>query len=358
MKKQLLSALLAGSIISSAAAETIIKHDALEYFVPDNRITLSAEIADEKGIEVTRAYFKSSDAMNYTFVSMDCKENVCNALIPAPSKETQAIDYLFLAKNTEGLVVKTQTYRVNINATAGKVPEWQSAKNDTAIGVKSELASTPQAITGFSDNILIDAVESGVKYGVVAGITSAAEAGTTAAAVGATSAGTTVAGSTAIMSTTAMVGIGAGVIAVGAVAGGGGGDEGGEPTTSPDTSLQGASGDPRVNLQWNNTADLDLRVTDPCGNRISFSRSNATCNGHTGELDVDTIPSSATNSQENITWESGGSTGSYRVSINDFSNRSNGSTPYTVTIFNGSATQTFTGSVSANGTTTVTSFTH
>ena len=38
----------------------------------------------------------------------------------------------------------------------------------------------------------------------------------------------------------------------------------------PET-IVGMSGDVRVNITWNTDVDLDLHVTDPCGNTLGFA---------------------------------------------------------------------------------------
>ena len=68
--------------------------------------------------------------------------------------------------------------------------------------------------------------------------------------------------------------------------------------------FKGASGDLRINLQWYNESDLDLKVTDPCGQEIRYKKRTATCNGGTGKLDVDanvdSAPEYTMTPQENV----------------------------------------------------------
>ncbi|MBQ4408617.1 MAG: hypothetical protein II852_16595 [Bacteroidales bacterium] len=60
-----------------------------------------------------------------------------------------------------------------------------------------------------------------------------------------------------------------------------------EEPKKDDKQFQGEGGDLRINLQWYNESDLDLKVTDPCGQEIRYKKRTATCNGGTGKLDID-----------------------------------------------------------------------
>ena len=110
-------------------------------------------------------------------------------------------------------------------------------------------------------------------------------------------------------------------------------------------NLPGASGDVRVNITWNAEADLDLYVTDPCGQTFGYSeQSLATCQGFEGEWDYDdTGPGVGQDNpnSENIVWTDGAPQGRYSVRVNYY----NGSDPanYTVRIFYGSEESTHTG---------------
>jgi len=191
-----------------------ITHDPVKEATAGQRIPLEAKVVDEAGVEIVRAYFKAVEAAEFNFVVLTSSENdTYRGTLPAPANGVGAIDYLILVKNANNQVVKTQTYRITVadsdNAAAAV------AKNDQ-ITVYTELQEAPTEITGFSDNIAVDIVESGAKLGVVVGLYSTATAGgSTSGAV----AGGTVAASTGGISTTAIV-IGSVVAAaaVGAVA--------------------------------------------------------------------------------------------------------------------------------------------
>jgi hypothetical protein len=79
------------------------------------------------------------------------------------------------------------------------------------------------------------------------------------------------------------------------------------------------SGAVQITLGWNSPADIDLYVTDPFGEEISYADRDANSGGH---LDRD-ARGACTNGEttENVYWPQGSSpAGTYRVSANYFSN--------------------------------------
>jgi hypothetical protein len=66
-----------------------------------------------------------------------------------------------------------------------------------------------------------------------------------------------------------------------------------EEPKKDDNQFQGEGGDLSINLQWYSETDLDIKVTDPCGQEIRYKKRTATCNGGTGKLDVDANADSA-----------------------------------------------------------------
>jgi hypothetical protein len=344
----------------------------IEDMVSGKRIVVKANIDDKAGIDVARTYFKASDGANYSFIPMTCEETECSSTLPAPSAATKSIDYLVLVKNKENVVYKTQTFTATQLPKDSDVPAYQIDPTDEAVHVKTELAQAPDMVEGFGDNVTVDAVEDTARFGVVAGLygssaESVAAAGTATSTV---SGGTVAASAVGIGTTTLVVGgvvatVAAGGAAAAAVANSSSSNDAVsysyvEPITNNNT-LQGASGDPRVNLAWNNSNDLDLFVTDPCGKELYYSSKTAVCNSYSGVLDVDANVNSnalVSNPQENITWSNGGAIGTYTVRVNDSQNRTSGSTSYTVTIINNGVTQTYSGTISAGGSKDITSFTH
>ena len=189
-----------------------IEHDPVEEVTAGQRIDIEAEIEDESGVKTARVYFKAAEASDYSFVvlSSDDGESFTGTL-PAPANGAGSIEYLILVQNNNDHVVKTQSYQVIVEDDDDAASAI--AENDQ-IKVYTELEKAPTEITGFSDNIAIDVVESAAKLGVVAGLYSVATAGSSSS--GATAAGTVTATAGGI-STTAVV---LGVVATAAVVGG------------------------------------------------------------------------------------------------------------------------------------------
>ena len=201
-----LAAIVCAGHALPAASEEVdarIRHKPVETAWSGVRIELAASIRDVAGVDVARVYFKAEGGANFLFVPMRAAGgNGYAAILPAPSAGVGAIEYRILARNLGGMVYKTQAYAVAVEDGAATV-----ASDREPLKVFTELAELPDTIHGFTDNIALDVVESAAKYGVVAGLTGEAGAGTAAASVSATG-GSTVAAS-AGLSTVATVGIGA-----------------------------------------------------------------------------------------------------------------------------------------------------
>jgi len=123
--------------------------------------------------------------------------------------------------------------------------------------------------------------------------------------------------------------------------------------------LQGESGELRINLQWNSSDDLDLYVTDPCGNKIYFEAVRASCNGSVGTLDVDANADGnhlTSHPQENVFWDLAKS-GSYIVKVDHYQKNTPLTTVgFNVTIIHLGVRKDFSGNVNVGGETVVTTF--
>jgi hypothetical protein len=226
------------------AATTEMAHTQPDYFVPDHRIRLEAQVEDSEGVKLVRCYFKAAGEADLVFVPMRAiGSDKYIGVLPAPSGTTDQIEYLFLSVNNAKKVVRTQTFTMTKDVNQAP-PAWQeSAKGE--IKVSMELDKVPTELRGFSDNVTIDAVESGARFGVVALLyhnisTTTVSSSTTA--TGATSGGTITAG-TAGWSTAAIVGVGVGAAAVvggiAAASGGGGGSGGSDAEELTETTILG-----------------------------------------------------------------------------------------------------------------------
>jgi hypothetical protein len=103
-------------------------------------------------------------------------------------------------------------------------------------------------------------------------------------------------------------------------------DEETTTTTEPEeegttTTVVLGTGDVQVTLEWGSNADLDLAVTEPSGERLSFGNRGPSSTG--GQLDVDSnvsCPADASSGVENIFWPPAQApSGTYTVEVNGFS---------------------------------------
>jgi hypothetical protein len=220
----MIAALLMMLSLGSVSAEepikatTKVKHKPAKYFVPEKRIKLDATVKDAAGVAVVRCYFRAVEHADYVFVAMEAtKKDIYEGVLPAPSKDTEIIEYLFLAVNGENHVVKTQTFEMH-KKDDDKVPVWQQVSSEGDIMVSTELAYAPTAPPGFTDSIAMNVVESSARFGfVVGGIYGAdkvaAAGGASGAAAGSSSAGLVTASAGAGLGTASLVALGA--VAVG-----------------------------------------------------------------------------------------------------------------------------------------------
>lgn len=216
------------------SAETTIVHNAISSITSGQRVELDAEVTDPVGVDVVRIYFKALEAQDFVFVVAQLGEdNHYLATLPAPAAGVQALDYLVLVKNSANQVVKSQTFRVEV-----KDAERSVAADAQPIEVYTELAEAPAEVTGFSDNVTLDVVESAAKFGTVAGLYSLMSVGGSGGAVAAGGASAAGGGATAagtVVATSAGIGVVGAIGVVAAVAGAAaaassssGGDSGGD----------------------------------------------------------------------------------------------------------------------------------
>ena len=94
------------------------------------------------------------------------------------------------------------------------------------------------------------------------------------------------------------------------------------------------TGDVQVTLQWNKAVDLDLYVSDPAGDEVSYQNTSVASGG---ELDVDARRSCADTPEtvENIIWAGTPPTGEYSVKVNYYNACDEGPAEYTATLRRG-----------------------
>lgn len=69
-------------------------------------------------------------------------------------------------------------------------------------------------------------------------------------------------------------------------------------------------------LFWTGDDDLDIEVTPPVGNKISFRRFSDPTSG--GELDQDVIPTMVSDNNENVSFQTNPPSGTYQVQVIEF----------------------------------------
>lgn len=230
---------------------TEIVHAPLEEVQAGQRLNIYVEIEDPKTVELVRVYFKTTDAAHYNFIPLDPSgeqdksyyekfksigsdfEGIAySGVLPALANSSGTLEYLILVKNAENVVVKSQTY------TATVLPANDQDEEEKApITVYTEVADNLSTVEGFADNIVLDSVESTVKFGVVAGLYANANQSTAAASDGTTAinGGTVAASSGGFTTTSIVIGAAAAAAVLGgaiALSSGGGGGSGGEELTS------------------------------------------------------------------------------------------------------------------------------
>jgi hypothetical protein len=382
----LLPAFKASGIYAEEAmgVTTKITHETLKYFVPGSRIIVSMGATDPEGVKLARCYFRAKNEANFVFVDMNIGGNdMYQGIIPAPSRNTEAIEYIILVVNEKNVVVRTPIIEVGLDANSS-LPSWQTDDSGEQLAVKTELPGQPATVNGFSDSVKVDLVESVVRFGFVAeGIYLASQIAGQLGPASATWGGIVfpdsvktpaIATATEVegdlpariapkrgglkfwhiaLAVVATAGIAAAVILLL--------NRNNNDDDDEEDDLPGGTGEVKVTLQWYNCADLDLWVTDPCGRKIYFASSYSTCNGKTGELDVDSNAMcsylNCSNPAENIYWVTAPS-GSYKVQVNYYTPCSgSGSTSYKVTTIVKGNKKTYTGTISPYATNTVTTFT-
>jgi hypothetical protein len=212
-----------------------------------------------------------------------------SGVLPAPSATTDQIEYLFLSVNNAKEVVRSQTFTMSKDAEED-LPAWQEIPKEGEIKVSMELDKIPTQLQGFSDNVTIDFVESGARFGVVAllyhnirdsgssstGAASSATSSTTvasaSAATGATSAGIITASAVG-WSTAAIVGVGVGVAAVAggtAAAVSSGGDDDNNPGQDEDLTEKTIIGFWNINGRHNSGPTLEGDFTFNANETFSY----------------------------------------------------------------------------------------
>lgn len=112
-------------------------------------------------------------------------------------------------------------------------------------------------------------------------------------------------------------------------------------------------GDIKITLDWNTIADLDLWVTEPSGEKITFEH---TLSATQGQLDLDDTDGFG---PENIFWPQDKApigTTNYKIQVHFYGSADDPVTNYRVVVSNFGVSRTFTGSIAYNQVVTITEF--
>lgn len=116
------------------------------------------------------------------------------------------------------------------------------------------------------------------------------------------------------------------------------------------TSQPLGTGDIQVTLQWATTDDLDLAVTDPNGDVITYFNRQVASGGQL-DVDANAACSGVTRSPvENIFWPPGGAPqGEFNIEVNLYAacGETSGSIPFTLRLLVQGSTQTLSGRVNS-----------
>ncbi len=214
-------ALIAPANVIIAADESVttkITHKPDKTYYPGFRIRVTGEINDEAGVDIARCYFKAKDETEYLFVDMmPLEKSTYEGVLPAPWLGSEAVNYFLLVVNKNKKVVKTQTFEIKEEDTEEAV-EWEEAKNTAQsedkldrvrkqlrkklrevyddkiddfqrfddeghLAVRTDAVQAPVQATGFSDKIIITAVDSSARFGLLPAATVTAATGGISTAV-------------------------------------------------------------------------------------------------------------------------------------------------------------------------------
>jgi len=258
---------------SDTSADFKIK--ALKYFVPGHRIQMDVQVTDPDGVSQVRCYFRAQSQKSFLFVQMkSLGGSRYSGILPAPSRETPYIEYLYLAVNGVNQVTKTQTLVVE-QKDDDETPAWQEVSSEGDVNVYTELAEAPETIAGFSDSIVTDVVVSSSRFGfTTTGIYTASEisgaGGAAGAAATSTSSGT--AGvSAGGLSTGAIVGISAAAAAVVA---------GTAYAVTKDDDDDPPNNDEEIFGLWEGATDFDCSGYDPMPEQLEFREDHSVLCSH------------------------------------------------------------------------------
>lgn len=244
-------------------SDTKILHQPVDSSPAGSAVPLSATVEDSAGVEVVRAYFKSTVGTIFYYIPLTiAKGKNYSGILPAPAADAGEIEYLILVKNKNGVVVKSQQYHTVIAENSRKP---QADKQQEKIKVYSESPYASKYIIGFEPGYDFQVADPSEKYGVVAGLynpESVSWISTDAVSGGTVDERSGISWKPWLIGGAAVAGI-----AVVAVALGGGGGGGGGSTATTDTPTTTTPPTPTPTTPAADTSDnwrLSSYKYDPC----------------------------------------------------------------------------------------------
>jgi hypothetical protein len=156
LKKLVLMILL----ISSSFGYIIIEHKPVEYFIPNYRVIIEANMKEYyHNFTFAKLYFRpfSQDGKaSFYQTDMRCDVRSCKGLVPAPLKSTISIDYYIEAFDTADSVYKTQIFSVP----QVKIPSWQIDDRSPIELLSSNRVVERVSIEGFGEDVTVHHVVS------------------------------------------------------------------------------------------------------------------------------------------------------------------------------------------------------
>ena len=146
---------------TAAQAATSMKHETPDYFVPDQRIRMEAQVEDPQGVNLVRCYFKAAGEADLVFVAHEHdrkKMNMPAFCRPRPSPPLR-LNTSFSRSTAQNRWCAARHSRSPKNPAKG-IPDWQEVPKEGEIKVSMEVGQPIKELPGFSDNVTVDMVES------------------------------------------------------------------------------------------------------------------------------------------------------------------------------------------------------
>ncbi|BCL61285.1 hypothetical protein DGMP_19780 [Desulfomarina profundi] len=147
---------------------TVVTHNPLAIAIGGQILPVFAEVEDDSGIDLVRIYFRTAGTTPYFFVPMlNISGDEFSGVLPAPLAVSREMEYLFLVKNKNNHIFRTQTFRVKVKKSETTA---QADTNQQPVEVSTETASAPNSVEGFGGVLSIKTAAPTERYGTLAGL--------------------------------------------------------------------------------------------------------------------------------------------------------------------------------------------